>query len=121
MTLGKDELSVRDMLKGLSSMMATLSTRMDDIEGEGRKKRRVAFRNHRTPEDEVVPVATGTSTSFHLTPTEAAATAPPPSHHQTIDPAAIFSHQTTAILPPPTETDEHDRGPATVATLLPPP
>ena len=34
-TSGDDEPSVRDMLKGLSSMMSSLNTRMDEIEGDG--------------------------------------------------------------------------------------
>ena len=59
MTSGEDEPSVHDMLRGLTTMMATMNTRIGGIEGEGRKKRRVAFRNHpvagRTSEDEAAP------------------------------------------------------------------
>ena len=131
MTSGEDEPSVRDVLRGLTTMMATMSTRLDDIEGDGRKKRRVAFRNYpaagrssedeaapetaggytvarRTAEEEVFTAAAGTSTS---TSTHAR---PPPPHIQSTDPALIFSHPTA---PPPTEADDHTRRPAPAALL----
>ena len=46
---GSNEPSVKDVLKDLSSMMATLSTRMDGLEGDGRRNRRVAVRSRVTP------------------------------------------------------------------------
>ena len=59
LTSGEDEPSVCDALRGLTTMMATMSSRLDDMEGEGRKRRRVAFRNlltaSRSSEDEAAP------------------------------------------------------------------
>ena len=72
MTLGEDEPSIRDMLRGLTTMMATMNTRMDGTKGEGRKKRRVAFRNHpvagRTSEDEAAPETAGDHPVAHGRP-----------------------------------------------------
>ena len=56
---GSDEPSVKVILKNLSSMMATLSTGMDDMEGDGRKKRRVTFRGHVTPDGDAAMAAAG--------------------------------------------------------------
>ena len=45
MTSGEEEPTVRDALRGITAMMATMSSRLDEMEGEGRKRRRVAFRD----------------------------------------------------------------------------
>ena len=42
-TAGDDEHSVKDMFNNMTAMMPSLSTHMDEMEGGGRKKRKVAF------------------------------------------------------------------------------
>ena len=41
LTSGEDEPSVRDALRGLTTMMATMSSHLDDMEEEGRKRRTI--------------------------------------------------------------------------------
>ena len=99
---GSDEPSVKDVLKNLSPMMATLSTRMDDMEGDGRRKRRVALRGRVTPGGDAATAAAGPSTANPPAPTEFSATAPPALRPQddatTI--SRLFSRKGAAPLPP---------------------
>ena len=129
LTSGEDEPSVRDALRGLTTMMATMSSRLDDMEGDGRKRRWVAFRNHpvtsRSSEDEAAPEAAGGhSVARHMAEEEVFAAAagaststyarPPPPRVQSTDTALIFSHPPA---PPPMEADDHTRGPSSAAAL----
>ena len=46
LTSGDDQPSVRDALKTLTSMMSTMSSRLDGLEDGGPNRRRVAFADH---------------------------------------------------------------------------
>ena len=102
---------MHDALRGLTTMMATMSSRLDDIEGDGRKRRRVAFRNHqaasRSSEDEAAPKTTGGHpVARHMAEEEVFAAAagastltstharPLPPRAQSTDLALIFSQPT---------------------------
>ena len=130
---GEDEPSVRDALRDLTTMMATMSSRLDDMEGEGSKRRRVAFRNHpaasRSSEDEAAPeTASGRPVTCHLAEEEdfaaAAGTSTSTSNHarlppprvQSTDSVLIFSHPPA---PPLTEADDHTRGLSSTPVLPP--
>ena len=60
-SLGQDEPSVHDALCGITTMMATMNSRLDAMEGGNRKKRPVAFRDptdaNASSADEAVPEA----------------------------------------------------------------
>ena len=43
-TSGDEEPSMRNMVQSLTTMMASLNTRMDQMDGGGRKRRKVTFR-----------------------------------------------------------------------------
>ena len=67
-TLHEDEPSMKEMFSNLTTMMSSLSTSMDQMDGGGRKKRKVAF--HRlapTPETSSLPDVAHASTT-HLPP-----------------------------------------------------
>ena len=91
LTSGEDEPTVRDALRGLTTMMVTMSSRLDDMEGEGRKRRWVAFRDlptaSRSSGDEAAPMtASGRLVARHLAEEGDAAAATVPAASTSIQP-----------------------------------
>ena len=57
-TSGDDEPSMREMVRGLTSMMSSLNARMNQMDGGGRKKRKVTFRGANQEAETSTPATT---------------------------------------------------------------
>ena len=93
-TSGEDEPSMRNMLKGLTSTMTTLNTRMDDLEGGGQKKRRVSFHRARPSEEDAASLTASPSTAaLPAAASTSTAVSPPAPRLPFVDPSIgqIFS------------------------------
>ena len=92
-TFGEEEPSMKDMFQNFTAMMTLLSTEMDQMDGEGRKKRKVAFHSCATvPNTSSPPDATSTAASQPPT-----SLVQPPGHHTVL----TSTPAVTKPLPPP--------------------
>ena len=113
---GQDEPSVQDALRGITTMMASMNTRIEAMEGGNRKKRRVAFRDPAdaptSSADEAVPEAAssrsaaphrveeGESAAMRTTASTSRRTrVPPPPPGRPVDVSNIFTHDHELPLP----------------------
>ena len=53
---GEDKVTVQDLLSNVTTMMASLNTRLEAIEGDGKKRRKVAFRDDAPATQAACPV-----------------------------------------------------------------
>ena len=81
-TSGEEEPSMKMMFSNLTAMMSSLSTCMDQVEGGGRKKRKVAFHSRAPTPETASPPDAAAAPTMHLPPS-------PPQPHGSQDGLAL--------------------------------